>query len=110
MKQIVQYYVINSDLKMSAGKAAAQAAHAAAISVLTYMEEPLFKEWLMSGQTKIMLSGRESELRKLEEKGYVTIKDAGRTEVAPGSLTAAALPPMDKEEAKMIVGHLRLYK
>ncbi|UII54346.1 peptidyl-tRNA hydrolase [Cytobacillus spongiae] len=107
---LVQYFIVNSDLKMSTGKVAAQVAHAATVSALTYMKELTFKEWLEMGQTKIVLKAKEANLIKLKEAGFIYILDAGKTEIPSGSLTVVALPPMEKEEAKKLVGHLSLLK
>ncbi len=111
---IVQYYVVNEQLGMSAGKIAAQAAHAATMMMVHYlMNETRYREtfqtWFSRGQTKIVLRGTEEILQKLVNEGFVSIRDAGHTEVAAGSLTVVVLPPMEKEEARQFVGGLNLY-
>ncbi|WP_186578887.1 aminoacyl-tRNA hydrolase [Aquibacillus kalidii] len=109
MGEVVQYYVVNQDLTMSAGKVAAQVAHAATQAVLVYHQNQLFREWLETGQTKIILKASENTLNMLIKEGFVYIKDAGRTEIASGSLTVVALPPLNKDEAKKYTQHLSLY-
>jgi peptidyl-tRNA hydrolase, PTH2 family len=117
-KDLVQYFIVNRDLSMSKGKTAAQVAHAATLSTLTMMskDSPFqdrqeeFIDWVQTGMKKVVLKGKTAELEKLEKKGYFSIHDSGLTEIKEGSLTVTALPPMEKDEAKEIVGHLSLLK
>ncbi|WP_166244348.1 aminoacyl-tRNA hydrolase [Paenibacillus turpanensis] len=110
---LVQYYVVNRDLQMSDGKIAAQVAHAAVTVTLhcLFQQEQnhdTFQAWLSSGQKKIVLGGSEEQVNELANAGYLSIRDAGHTEVPSGSLTVVALPPMEKEEAQRIVSGLKL--
>jgi peptidyl-tRNA hydrolase, PTH2 family len=115
---LVQYFIVNKDLNMSKGKTSAQVAHAATLSTLAMMssDSPFqnrqadFVEWVQTGMKKIILKGKAGELEKLEGDGYFSIHDSGLTEIKEGSLTVVALPPMEKYEAKEIVGHLTLLK
>nr|WP_262370951.1 aminoacyl-tRNA hydrolase [Rossellomorea vietnamensis] len=115
---MVQYYVVNKELDMSAGKIAAQTAHAATISTIDMLSDSskfpefrdVFIQWYQTGMTKIVLRGRQKDLERLAEKGFYTVHDSGRTEIASGSLTVIAMPPMPKSEAKAIVGNLSLFK
>lgn len=117
-RDLVQYFIVNKELNMSKGKTAAQVAHAATLSSLAMMssDSPLqnrqadFVEWVQTGMKKIVLKGKAGELEKLEGDGYFSIHDSGLTEIKEGSLTVVALPPMEKFEAKEIVGHLTLLK
>lgn len=117
-RDLVQYFVVNQDLKMSMGKTAAQVAHAATISTISLMslESPFperhndFVEWVQTGMKKVILKGKQTELEKLENRGFFSIRDSGLTEIQSGSLTVIGLPPMEKFEAKEIVGHLTLLK
>lgn len=117
-RDLVQYFIVNQDLKMSSGKTAAQVAHAATLSTINLMssESPFhekrddFVEWVQSGMKKVILKGKQTELEKLEKRGFFSIRDSGLTEIKSGSLTVIALPPMEKSEAKEIVGHLTLLK
>ncbi len=117
-RDLVQYFVVNKDVNMSKGKTAAQVAHAATLSTLELVSakssfvdrQPDFVEWLQTGMKKIILKASQAELEKLEKAGFFSIRDSGLTEIQKGSLTVTALPPMDKWEAKGIVGHLTLLK
>jgi peptidyl-tRNA hydrolase len=98
---------------MSSGKIAAQAAHAATMMTLhCLLNDPgsheTFQAWLTRGQKKIVLRGKEAELNRLVDAGHLSIRDAGHTEVAAGSLTVVVLPPMPKAEAQQLVGTLKL--
>jgi peptidyl-tRNA hydrolase, PTH2 family len=117
-RDLVQYFIVNHDLKMSTGKTAAQVAHAATLSTINLMSSQShyherhddFVEWVRNGMKKIILKGKQAELEKLEKRGFFSIRDSGLTEIKSGSLTVIALPPMEKSEAKEIVGHLTLLK
>lgn len=117
--EIVQYFVVNSELDISAGKVAAQVAHAATIITKDYLlnEQSLidsnciqtFNEWLENNQTKIILKAKEKDLLKLITQGFYYIHDLGKTEIPEGSLTVVGLPPMWKSDAKQYVKRFRLY-
>jgi peptidyl-tRNA hydrolase, PTH2 family len=117
-RDLVQYFIVNQDLIMSRGKTAAQVAHAATLSTINLMSSQSafperhddFVEWVQTGMKKIILKGKQAELEKLEKRGFFSIRDSGLTEIKSGSLTVIALPPMEKFEAKEMVGHLTLLK
>ncbi|MDQ1000497.1 PTH2 family peptidyl-tRNA hydrolase [Neobacillus niacini] len=117
-RDLVQYFIVNQDLKMSTGKTAAQVAHAATLSTVNLMSSQSsfherhddFVEWIQNGMKKVILKGKQAELEKLEQRGFFSIRDSGLTEIKSGSLTVIALPPMVKSEAKEMVGHLTLLK
>jgi PTH2 family peptidyl-tRNA hydrolase len=64
--------LINSNVNMTRGKACAQAVHAA----LMAFDVP-------HGRV-VVLGGKPEEIRQM----HVQVRDAGRTEIAPGTLTA----------------------
>jgi len=109
--------VIRNDLKMGKGKIAAQACHAACGSVkklIKYNPEVL-RNWEMCGQPKIATKvNDEQSLIKLAEQasslGLVNqvIRDAGRTQIAPGSLTALAVGPGPNHLIDEVTGSLKL--
>ena len=95
--EVTYIYVINSDLKMSKGKIAAQVSHVAML--LADPGSPIGRA--------IVLKGHEDTLRELMKFREVRyIKDAGLTEVSPGSLTCVGfvLTP----ELKKITKKLKL--
>ncbi|MED4603643.1 aminoacyl-tRNA hydrolase [Paenibacillus validus] len=112
-RDLVQYYVVNEELSMSAGKIAAQVAHAATTMTLHVLlqdqgSHETYQAWLNQGQKKIVLKGSERELLRLTDEGYLSIRDAGHTEVPSGSLTVVVLPPMEKSIAGQSVSGLKL--
>lgn len=81
---------INSDLGMSAGKAAAQAGHASMLLAAALPVDSV-RAWGQRGYAVNVVEAPAVELaRRLDEAGAVAVRDAGFTEVAPGSLTAVA--------------------
>ncbi len=66
---------LDSGVKMSRGKYAAQAVHAALLLLGVHPGTPV-----------IVLGGKRSEIEQMT----VQVRDAGRTEVEPGTLTAGA--------------------
>ena len=110
--------VARKDLKLSAGKLAAQVAHAAVECTLRAKARKLkaVEEWLAQGQKKVVV--KVDGLRALmdvkqaaDELGYNTslITDAGHTELAPGTTTCLGIGPDDEGRLDKLTGHLGLY-
>lgn len=83
---------VDSSLAMSAGKAAAQVGHA---SMLLAAAQDL--EWVLDwAEQGFPLNVREVSADQFREycdrPGVVAVRDAGYTEVAPGSTTVVAIP------------------
>lgn len=106
--ELVQYYIVNSELNMSAGKIAAQVAHVATLITIDYLEEDIFEQWINMDQPKIILRGKQKEMDKLIEQGWHYIHDLGRTEIEDGSLTCIGFRPEWKSIMKPIVKRLQL--
>ncbi|WP_339304232.1 aminoacyl-tRNA hydrolase [Paenibacillus sp. FSL L8-0435] len=98
--ELVQYFIVNKDLDMSAGKIAAQVAHVATNITLNENGTELWNEWHETDQPKIILRGKEKELLKLIEDGAYYIRDNGRTEIPKDSLTCVGFTPCHKSEMK----------
>lgn len=85
------YVVIRRDLKMRRGKEIAQGVHA--VAKLGYVEgAPLVVVQAADG---VAMSGMLTEAAQAGIPHAVT-RDAGRTEVRPGTMTAAAIGPVGK--------------
>ncbi len=114
MKQAI---VVRTDLGMGKGKIAAQVAHAA-VSAYVFAEtfDPMLADkWMREGAKKVVLKvDSEKELLELFEKAKAKglprslIRDAGLTQIPPGTITAIAIGPEKDEKVDAIVGHLKL--
>jgi|GEM_PF-158305 len=108
--EIVEYFIVNSELNLSPGKVAAQVAHVATIIAVenSFKRWGLFWQWYELDQKKIILRGKQKDLEKLIDAGFYYIRDNGLTEIPYGSLTVVGLPPMLKQDAKKYVKRLQL--
>ncbi|KAJ8679056.1 hypothetical protein QAD02_014843 [Eretmocerus hayati] len=109
--------IVRNDLKMGKGKVAAQCAHAAVAAYKQARKHPkILKSWEECGQTKITLRcDNETQLLELHETARAIgllsniVRDAGQTQVAPGSRTVCGVGPGPCELIDQITGHLKLY-
>jgi len=106
--ELIQYYVVNSELNMSTGKIAAQVAHASMLIALDYQNDSRFINWKNNNMKKIILKGKHKDLIKLRDVGFYTVIDNGLTEVPEGSMTVVCSPVMTRTEARKHIGRLRL--
>ncbi|MEN2999071.1 MAG: peptidyl-tRNA hydrolase Pth2 [Acidilobaceae archaeon] len=117
-----QVIVLRKDIDMGRGKAAAQAAHASVEAVLKALRSSKrewgewLERWLEEGQEKVVLraEGEGELLRVFEEANRAglpasLVRDAGRTQLPPGTLTAVAIGPAPEEAVDKITGQLKLY-
>ena len=112
-----QVLVFRKDLKMSKGKVAAQAGHAAvsaAQEAYTHHKK-WWEAWLYEGQRKIAVKvPGEKELGELveaaEELGvpHALITDRGLTEVPEGTVTCLGIGPAPAEKIDRLTGKLPL--
>lgn len=112
--ELKQVIIIRNDLKLPKGKMAAQAAHAAVEAVMKSDKDKV-REWKMSGSKKIALKvDSKEELYRYnqmaKDAGLKTglITDAGRTVIAPGTVTCTAIGPDDEEKIDRITGDLKM--
>ncbi|MFA5357428.1 MAG: aminoacyl-tRNA hydrolase [archaeon] len=111
--ELTQYIIVNNGLKMQKGKIAAQSAHAS-VQVLEKVDSEIIEEWKAGGMKKIVLKVKdETELLELFERAKrelpcALIRDAGHTQVAPGSKTCFACGPVDESKAAKYFKQLKL--
>ena len=114
MKQVI---VVRTDLKMSVGKTCSQVAHASLFSALKCKKRHpiIFSKWISEGAKKIIVKANSlEELKGLKSKAdkmkipNELIRDAGYTEIPPGSITALGIGPWKDEEIDKITGNLEL--
>ncbi|CAG9333186.1 unnamed protein product [Blepharisma stoltei] len=106
--------LVRTDLGMGIGKIAAQVAHACVHAYRT-AEPRLIERWDHSGDAKIVLKVDSlEELLEYSEKAKAAgintaiIKDAGRTQVEPGTTTVCAIGPESVSKIDAVTGKLRL--
>ncbi len=112
MKQAI---VARADLGMGQGKLAAQVAHASLSAVQDAAERDR-TAWQGEGQTKVVLKADgEATIFELADRAerdglpHAVIRDAGRTQLEPGTVTALAIGPAADEAVDAITGDLSLY-
>jgi len=113
-----QAVVLRSDLKMSPGKAAAQACHAAVSAAERTRKARVswWRGWMQEGQRKIVLKvASDDELLAIEREAKrlgieaALISDMGLTELPPGTVTALGVGPAPSNLLDKITGSLPLY-
>jgi peptidyl-tRNA hydrolase, PTH2 family len=109
-----QVILVRSDLKLPKGKLAAQSAHASVDCVLKADKE-IVKKWRSQGMKKIALKVEDEKelykyIQQAKDKGFVTsiITDAGKTVVAPGTVTCGAIGPNEETDIDTIIKDLKL--
>ncbi|MFD3584291.1 aminoacyl-tRNA hydrolase [Streptomyces sp. NPDC058683] len=83
---------LNPELEMSAGKAMAQAGHGAQLAWWALSEEER-EAWREAGFPLAVRTADPAEWRELTDSGLPLVRDAGFTEIAPGSCTVVADHP-----------------
>jgi len=113
MKQVI---VIRGDLKIGKGKMAAHVAHAS-LSAYKKVERKypdLAREWEETGQKKVVVKvPDEAALIELfeavkREIPCELIRDAGLTQIEPGTLTALGIGPWNDGEIDKFTAKLKL--
>ncbi len=109
--------VVRDDLKLSKGKLSVQVAHAAVSCAIKSEKNKskYFSEWFSEGQKKVVLKTEDLDslikiFNEAKSVGLITelIKDAGLTEVPPGTITVLGIGPAPEDEIDKLVGKLKL--
>jgi PTH2 family peptidyl-tRNA hydrolase len=112
-----QTIVMRADLGMGKGKIAAQSSHASlsAYNKVRKSHLDVAKAWETEGQMKVVLKvNSEKELfeyfQKAKDAGIPVelIRDAGHTQLEPGTVTCFAAGPWDEKELDKVFGDLKL--
>tara|TARA_B100000925_G_scaffold30389_1_gene20196 strand:- start:156 stop:530 length:375 start_codon:yes stop_codon:yes gene_type:complete len=110
--------IVRKDLRLSAGKVAVQCSHAAvSCALIAKKSEPrIMERWQSSGGRKISLGIDNIDLLKeimgkAKSAGLIThlVKDAGHTEVSPGTITVLGIGPAPKSSISALTGELKPY-
>lgn len=117
MDEYKQVILIRTDLKMGVGKKCAQSCHASvSASDLVRMKNKVsWKQWKNSGQKKVVLKIDNVDIIKdiiiqleKEKIDYFLVKDAGLTQLTPGTITALGIGPARSSQIDEITGDLKL--
>ncbi|MGY5881224.1 MAG: peptidyl-tRNA hydrolase Pth2 [Candidatus Thorarchaeota archaeon] len=112
-----QVIAVRTDLGMSKGKTAVQVAHGAISSAerarVTKQEE--WRAWMREGQKKVAVKvTSEEEIMELRKQAithslpHAIIRDAGMTELPPGTLTVIGIGPAKIEAIDDVTKELKL--
>ena len=114
-------FLVRQDLKMGAGKIAAQVAHAAIglyddiLEGENIYQKKALNNWFNCGQKKVVL--KVSDLNtmlevvkkcKKDKLQYCLISDAGHTQIPQGSVTVLGIGPDISEKINNITGTFKL--
>ncbi len=109
--------VVRGELRLTAGKAAVQVAHAAVLLAQEAAKRApeALRAWSATGQKKIALMAPtldhlEALARQARALGllWVLVEDAGFTEVPPGTKTVLGIGPAPSSQLDPITGSLPL--
>ena len=110
-----QAIVARTDIGMGTGKLAAQVAHAS-LSAYEDADERTRNAWKGSGQKKVVLkASSERELFELADRAereglaHAIVRDAGHTQLEPGTVTCLGVGPGPEETVDRVTGELSLY-
>ncbi len=112
-----QVIAVRKDLKMGKGKTCAQVAHASLAAAEIAMREfrEYYEAWKSSGEKKVVVAAEDEkhlgmlfeEAKKLKLPSFI-VRDAGLTQLPPGTATAVAIGPAPEEKVDKITGNLKL--
>ncbi len=112
-----QVIAVRIDLGMSKGKTAVQVAHGSvgAAEQARVSHQDVWKSWLREGQKKVAVKVESEEaifdlMKKaaMNNLPYAVIRDAGMTELPPGTTTVIGIGPAKAEEIDKVTGELKL--
>ena len=109
-----QVILMRQDLSLPKGKMSVQAAHAS-IGAFKKARNSVVREWEIDGEKKVVLEvGSKTELLELNELAKrhriptYLVRDAGLTEVKPGTFTALGIGPEDEKVINRVTGDVKL--
>ena len=109
-----QVIAVRKDLKLSKGKLAVQVAHAS-LEAYKHADGRIRQAWESGGAKKVVVGvDGLNELQELHRKACSSklpcalIRDAGKTELPPGTATALAIGPVQESDADSVTGNLKM--
>jgi PTH2 family peptidyl-tRNA hydrolase len=112
-----QVIAVRTDLGMSRGKMAVQVAHGSlsASENARVAQQDIWHAWYREGQKKVAVKvSSEEELLELRRQAinhrlpHALIRDAGMTELPPGTITVLGIGPAKSEIMDKVTGDLKL--
>ena len=106
--------ILRKDLKWGKGKMIAHALHAA-LGALSKADKKIIEKWNEEGSKKVVLKVYSlKELKKIEKElkknkiKYFLVRDAGKTQLRKGTITALGIGPIEEKKIDKITGKLKL--
>lgn len=113
-KEYKQVILVRTDLKMAKGKIASQVSHASVEAVLKSNNNKV-SLWKKQGMKKVVLKVKdEKELLNYKNKATrlglknSLIRDAGRTQIKAGSVTALGIGPDEASKIDKVTSSLKI--
>ena len=112
-----QVIIVRKDISMGKGKLAAQVSHASLSSYQKTLKinMDVAKAWEHEGQKKVVLKVdglddllEQFELAKREGIPCELIRDAGHTQIEPGTVTCVGIGPWEEKKLDELFGKLKL--
>jgi peptidyl-tRNA hydrolase, PTH2 family len=110
---LYMYILVNDDLKMGKGKIAGQVGHVVGLITEEIIRKSYesskgipdcysrYMVWKMSGYAKVVLKATQEQIEQLVgEPESMYIRDAGRTQISPNSLTVLGFYPSSSLKVK----------
>jgi PTH2 family peptidyl-tRNA hydrolase len=109
-----QVIIVRNDLKLGKGKLISQALHAA-IGSIKKVDKRIVGKWEDEGSKKVILKVKDlEEMKKIEKEARkekipcFLVKDAGLTQLEPGTITALGIGPIEEGKIDRVTGKLKL--
>jgi PTH2 family peptidyl-tRNA hydrolase len=109
-----QVIIVRRDLKLDKGKLASQVAHAS-LEAYKKSDPSARKNWEEEGAKKVILKVKNlKELKEIYKKirkeriPCSLIRDAGKTQLKPGTITVLGIGPCESERVDKITKDLKL--
>ena len=112
-----QVIAVRTDLGMSKGKTAVQVAHGSvsAAEKTRVSHQDVWKSWFREGQKKVAVKVQsEEQILELQKSAalnslpFAVIRDAGMTELPPGTTTVIGIGPAKEEDIDKVTSELKL--
>ena len=109
-----QVIVVRKDLNLDKGKLAAQVAHGS-LEAYKKADGEARDEWELQGSKKVVVKVEDlKELMKIKDAvkelkmPYAVIRDAGKTQLEPGTVTVLGIGPADSRKLDPVTKDLKL--